>query len=428
MSFSNIPLRFAAADHRRQRGRVFGILPADLLRHALVIGRTGAGKTVLLEHLLHEAFMSGLGCGLLDPHGDLVERLLERVPRHRLNDVVLFDPADRTSPPGLNLLEHVPPDARPRIASGVLSVFRKVFHEFWGPRLEHVFRNCLLALLDVPGSTLLSVMRLLVDEQYRTRILAQVQDPVVRFYWTHEWPLYPKSFLPEVISPVQNKLGAALTNPLLRNILGQPTSTIRGSEIMDDGRIFLTRLAKGLIGEEASVLLGAILVAHFQLAAYARAAVPESERRPFVLFIDEFASFVTPSFTEILAEARKFGLGLVLAHQYLDQLDPALRPAVLGNVGSLMVFRVSAHDAETLEPEFAPEFRAADLADLGSHQLALRLSVEGAMSHPFTATTLPPLPVAPDEGHAALIRRISAERYGRPRARVERAVKRELGA
>ncbi len=419
------PLLFAKTDHRASH-RVFGIFPDDLLRHVYVVGKTGAGKTALLEHLVLAEIRAGRGCAVLDPHGDLAARLLDLIPRRRLNDVVLLDPSDADHPIGLNVLEQVPYEHRPLVASGVLAVFRKVFSEFWGPRLEHVFRNCLLALLDVRGGTLLGVLRMLVEERYREIIVAQVRDPIVRFYWTTEFPTYPRNFLPEVVAPVQNKVAAVLTSPILRNIIGQHRTAFSPRTIMDEGKILIANLAKGRIGEDASALLGAILVSKFQLAAYSRATVPEAQRRPFTIYVDEFPSFVTRSFGELLAEARKYGLALVLAHQHLGQIDDALRAAVLGNVGTIVCFRLGGEDAKTLGSEFSPEFSAEDLTRLSRYQIALRLSVEGSTSHPFTAVTLPPHGDAEREGHADTIRRVSRERYGRPRVAVEAAVMRQL--
>ncbi|MDB4928255.1 MAG: hypothetical protein JWM10_739 [Myxococcaceae bacterium] len=420
------PLLFAAVDHRHQRGRVFGIRPADLSRHLYAIGRTGTGKSTVLERLIVAQVRAGHGIGLLDPHGDLAERVLDLVPRHRTNEVVLFDPADIEHPVGLNLLEHGELRHRPLVVSAILSVFRKVFADFWGPRLESVLRNTLFALLEVRGSTLLGVMRMLGDERYRARVTSQLRDPVVRFYWTHEFMAYPKAFLAEVVSPAQNKVAAVLTNPLLRNIVGQHTSTLSCAEAMNAGRIFIANLSKGRIGEDASALLGSILLTRFQLAAYGRADQPIEARRPFTLYIDEFASFTTPSFGQLLAEARKYRLGLVLAHQYLGQLDDDLRRAVMGNVGTLIAFQLGAEDAETLGREFRPEFSADDLTRLAPHQIALRLGVDGSMSRPFTALTLPPLTVEARSARATTIRLASQERYGRPRPCVEADIANQL--
>ncbi len=419
------PIPFAAVDHRRLCGRVFGILPTDLLRHIWVLGKTGMGKSVLLEHLLVGLIRRGEGCALIDPHGDLAERVLDLVPSHRLNEVVLLDAADDQHPLGWNPLECHDPRARPLVAAGVLGTFRKVFSEFWGPRLEHVFRNTLLALLEVEGTTLLGVVRMLVDENYRARIVARVHDPLVRFYWTREFPAYGASFSAEVVAPVQNKVAAVLTSPLLRNILGQKRSTVTAGEIMDNRRIFIANVAKGRIGEDASAMLGAVLTASFQLAAYARASMPPAVRTPFTLMIDEFASFVSESFAELLAESRKYGLGLVLSHQYLAQLDGGLHAALLGNAGTLIAFRLGADDAKVIGEEFAPEVEPRDLVRLDRYHVALRLAVHGVSTRAFTATTQPP--AAELVGRAATIRAISNERYGRPQAQVVEEIARELG-
>lgn len=418
-------IAFAAIDHRIRRGRVLGIKPADLSRHVYVVGKTGVGKTALLENLALAEIRAGRGVGVIDPHGDLAERLLQLIPRSRTNDVVLFDPADAAYPVGLNLLDDAAGDRRPLVASVVLSVFRKTFSEFWGPRLEHVFRNALLAVLERRDATLLQVLRMLVEERYRERVVEKVTDPVVRHYWVEEFSRYPASFAAEVVAPVQNKLGAALSSPVLRNILGQHRSGFDARTIMDKRHILITNLAKGRIGEDASTLLGAILVAQFQLAAYARADAPVTGRTGFTLYVDEFPSFVTTAFGELLSEARKYGLALVLAHQHLGQLPEGLRRAVLGNVGTLITFRLGAEDAVELAPEFEPELSAGNLTRLGRHQIALRLSVDGMMTPPFTALTLPP-----DHGHgplgvarAAIIRSTSRERYSRARSAVEQLVK-----
>jgi hypothetical protein len=424
---TNPLISFAKVDHRTGQGRVFGIRERDLLRHVYVLGKTGTGKSVLLERLLLSVIRQGGGCALLDPHGDLAEKLLDFIPRHRVNDVVLFDPADQEFPVGMNLLENTIPERRALIASGALSVFRKVYAEYWGPRMEHVFRNTLLALLDVRGSTLLSVPRMLVEERFRTAIVRQVKDPVVRFFWTREFPLYPKPFLAEVVAPVENKVMALLASPALRHIVGQHTSTVSPRAIMDEGQILIANLSKGKLSEDASALLGAVLVTKFELAAYSRADLPERDRKPFVFILDEFASFVTDSFQSILSEGRKYGLSLVLAHQHLGQLGEELRRAVIGNAGTLVTFRLGAEDAELLAPEYLPELEAYDLTRLARHQIAIRLMVDGLMTAPFTAVTLPPAPDEEQEGHAALIRRVSRERYGVSVSRVKHMVEHQLG-
>lgn len=403
------PIPFAAVDHRFQRGRVFGIQPADLLRHVHVLGKTGMGKSVLLEHLFLGLVARGEGCGLIDPHGDLADRVLDLIPRHRTNDVVLLDAADLDQPVSLNPLDYRSPRERLLVVPGVLGVFQKVFHEFWGPRMEHVFRCSLLALLDTEEPTLFCVLRMLVEDAYRAKVVARINDPIVLHYWTREFPAYGAAFAAEVVAPVQNKVAAVLTSPVLRGILAQGRSTFRAQEVMDHGRIFIAKVAKGEIGEHASAMLGAVLTTAFQLAAYARAARPPADRRPFTLLIDEFASFSTRSFGELLAEARKYGLGLVLSHQYLAQLDDELRAAVMGNAGTTIAFRLGADDATAVGEEFRPEVDASTLTQLDRHQIALRLAVQGVSTPAFTATTL--APVADLVGHGDIIRRVSAERY-----------------
>lgn len=398
------PLLFATCDHRSRAGRVFGIRPADLLRHVYIIGKTGAGKSVLLETLAVAQIERGHGVGVIDPHGDLAERVLAAIPRRRKNDLVHVDPADPGCDVALNLLEHRPNENPALIASGVLGVFRKVFSEFWGPRLEHVFRNCVLALLATRSPTLMCVLRMLVEARFRESVVRQVTDPVVRFFWTEEFPKYPAAFVAEMVSPVQNKVAAVLTDATLRRVLDRPRSTFSCAKIMDRGGILVANLSKGRLGDTASALLGAILVSKFQQAAYARAAAPADDRRPFTLYVDEFPNFVTQSFGELMAEARKYGLGLVLAHQHLGQLDDGLRRAVLGNAGTLIAFRLGAEDAEVLAGEFEPEMTAHDLTRLAEHQIAVRLCVDGVTSVPFTARTLAPRRTGNDCDDAETIR------------------------
>ncbi|MBI5511436.1 MAG: type IV secretion system DNA-binding domain-containing protein [Deltaproteobacteria bacterium] len=418
-------LPLGAIDARLQRGRVFGIREADLLRHVHVLGRTGVGKSALLERLAMGAIERGMGLALIDPHGDLAERVLDQVPTSRTNDVVVLDAGEELRPLGWNLLEHVAARDRARVVSGVVGIFKKVFFESWGPRLEHVLRNTLLALLEVPDATLLSALRMLVDDAFRTRVIARVEDPLVKFFWTREFAQYPRTFLAGVIAPVQNKLAAALTSTHLRAILGQHRSTTTAGEILRKRRVFIANVAKGVVGEQASAMLGAVLTTSFQLAAFERARVAPAERHPFLLVADEFQSFVTKSFAELLAEARKYGLGLVLAHQHLAQLDEGLTSALLGNCGTLVTFRVGAEDAGLLAREFSPELDAEDLVRLDRYQIALRLAVDGLTTRPFTATTLPP--VGEVHGRAELLRRLSRERYGRDRARVDAEVVEDLG-
>lgn len=380
-------LPFAVVNHRLHKGRRFGIKPPDLLRHVWVLGKTGMGKSTLLETLFVAQMDAGHGAGLLDPHGDLAERIVARIPRHRRNDLLVIDPAARGTRPSLNLVGYREPSDRPFAAAAALSVLRKTFDASWGPRTEHVLRNALLALLDVPRSTLGGVLQLVGDERFRGMALRHVRDPLVRAFWETEFASLPPAFRAEVIAPVQNKVGALLSNPIIRAHVDQPKAMLSFRDLMDRERLVVANLSKGRIGEDASGFLGSLILGAFQVAAYSRASVPPGQRAPFTLYVDEFPRFVTPSFAELLAESRKFGMGLVLANQNLAQLDPVLRGALLGNAGTLIVFRLSADDALELEPEFGPELRAHDLARLGRHDVALKLAVDGVTSDPFTATT-----------------------------------------
>ncbi len=404
-------LPFAVVNHRLHRGRRFGIKPGDLLRHAWVLGKTGMGKSTLLETLIVAQMDAGHGAGLIDPHGDLAERVIGRLPRHRRNDLLVIDPAAPGPKPSLNLVGYTEPSERPFAAAAALSVLRKTFDASWGPRTEHVVRNALLALLDVPRSTLGGVLGLVGDERFREMALHHVRDPLVRAFWEAEFASLPPAFRAEVIAPVQNKVGALLSNPIIRAHVDQPKAMLSFRDLMDRERLVVANLSKGRIGEDASGFLGSLILGAFQVAAYSRASVPLADRVPFTLYVDEFPRFVTPSFAELLAESRKFGMGLVLANQNLAQLDPVLRGALLGNAGTLIVFRLSADDALELEPEFAPELLAHDLARLGRHDVALKLAVDGVTSDPFTATMAgvaePPVrtvpPGGPDRGDSMLV-------------------------
>lgn len=417
-------LPFAKLDHRLGRDRVVSIRANDLGRHLAIVGRSGEGKSVLIEHLLLGEIRAGRGVSLLDPHGDLAERILERIPKHRRNDVVVFDPADVGSSPSLNPLDarDIPSEL---VVSGVLSVFRKTFADAWGPRTEHLCRHILQALIDVPQTTLLSASRMLTDAAYRDRIVERVKDPLVQTFWTKEFATWPKAFLAEVQAPLQNKLGAFLTHPILRAVLGQPHSSIRLETIMDSSQIFVANLSKGRLGEDGSSLLGSLILSLIQLAAFRRANTPPDKRRPFTVYVDEFPSFATDAFAGFLEESRKYNVAMVLAWQHAEQLHAELRGAVLGNVGSLIVFRVRAQDGEELALELGPGFTPHDLASLGRHQIALKIAIDGVTSPAFTAVTLPP-----EDGDSTtrdVVKRLSRERYTRSTRDVDALMKAGLG-
>ena len=353
-----------------------------------VIGKTGTGKSTLIETLIRQDIDSPQGFALLDPHGDLVEKVLAGMPDKRKEDLIYFNVPDRTEPLGFNPLERVPAAKRALAASGLLEAFKKIWSEFWGPRTEHILRNALLALLDQPQATLADIQRLLEDQSYRKNAVERVANAQVRHFWLKEYEGYTKRFQTEAIAPIQNKVGAFLAHPILNSILNQARSAFDVRQVMDEGRILLVNLAKGRIGEDAASLLGALLVTSLSIAALNRAEVIEEERRDFYVYLDEFHTFTTLSLATMLSELRKYHVGLILAHQYLRQLDPQVREAILGNIGTFISFRVGVSDALILEREFSPEISALDLMRLPNYHIYLKLMVEGVVSSPFSGQTL----------------------------------------
>lgn len=386
---ANKVTKFAITNYRDIR-RVFGIKQKNRRGHMYIIGKTGTGKSTLIENMVISDIKDGHGVALIDPHGDLAENVLAFVPEHRIKDVIYFNPQDIEHPIAFNPLEKVSVEHRHLIASGLISVFKKVWSEFWGPRLEHILRNTLLTLLDCPNTTLLDIPKLLTIKEMRRRALQYITNPSVRDFWTHEFEKYSLRFQTETIAPILNKVGMFLTSPLLRNIVGQKESSFDIRKIMDEGKILIVNLSKGKIGEDNCALLGAMMVSKIQLAAMSRADIPESERRSFYLYVDEVHNFATLSFADILSEARKYALHLVLAHQYIEQLDERIRAAVFGNVGTLISFRVGATDAQYLAKEFKPTFNETDLVNLGNYDIYLKLMIDGITSKPFSARTLEP--------------------------------------
>ena len=381
-------ISYFARTNFRNQGQLFGIRQADRRSHMYVIGKTGTGKSTLLETLARQDIAAGRGLALLDPHGDLVEKLLPVALEKRSGDLVYLDAADTAHPMGFNPLERVAPEKRALAASGLLEVFKKLWFDSWGPRLEHLLRNTLLALLEQPEATLADASRLLSDPAFRKEVASRVANPHVRSFWLREYEAYPARFRAEVIAPLQNKVGAFLSNPLVCRIVTQPQSSFDLGEIMDEGKVFLVNLAKGKIGEDTAALLGALLVSRIGFMAMSRARRPETERRDFFCYLDEFQTYTTLSLATMLSELRKYRVSLILAHQYFAQLDEAVREAVLGNAGTLVAFRVGPSEAEILEQEFEPVFRAADLLSLPNHHIYLKLMIDGQVSKPFSAETL----------------------------------------
>jgi hypothetical protein len=384
-----LPMLILGTDYIR--GEPVGIREEHLLRHFYLIGKTGSGKSTVLSHVLREWFKAGNGGALIDPHGDLVKEVLGSLPRKRHQDILLFDPADREFPVAWNPLFRVPEERRTVVAQGLVSAFKSVWHESWGPRMEYILVNALRLLLDAEQESLLGLQRLLTDDGYRNWLLRQCQDSIVVRFWKEEFGAWDGRFRREAVAPVQNKIGQFMQDPVIRNILGQRKSRVDLRFLMDRKRIILVSLSKGLIGEESANLLGSLLVSSIHEAALSRGDIPETERVPFLLAVDEFHNFTTRTFASSLAEVRKYGLGLVLSHQYLGQLSPEVRNAVLGNVGSTLVFKVGGHDALILTTEMGEGWPAERLADLGTFQACFR-AARGQASVPLLIRTQPPAP------------------------------------
>jgi hypothetical protein len=389
-----------------------------------MLGKTGTGKSTLLRNLILQDIAAGEGVGVIDPHGDLAEEILDHIPPWRTDHVVYFNPADQDFPIGLNLLHAVPQERRHLVRSGVVGAFKNIWRDSWGPRLEYILSAAIAALLDAENATILGIPRMLVDDDYREWVVKQVKDPIVRAFWRDEFAAYDKRFRNEAIAPVQNKVGQLLMTAPLRNILGQVRSRIEPRFIMDHQRIFVANLSKGKLGEDAANLIGALLVNEFQLAALSRADTPETERRDFFLSIDEFHNFSTDSFVTILSEARKYRLCLTLSHQYIEQLDADLWPAVVGNVGSLFSFRVGEHDAQILEREFGGGYTAGQFSSLANREVLVKLLDDGIYSEPFLGRTLAPW--GQSHGRRDNLIKHSRERFSMPKDVVQSKINRWL--
>ncbi|MBU1037007.1 type IV secretion system DNA-binding domain-containing protein [Patescibacteria group bacterium] len=418
---------FAQTNFRKQAVN-FGIKKDDRRRHMYVLGKTGMGKTNLLETMIIQDIQEGKGVAVVDPHGELAEKIIRFVPPHRINDVIYFNPADMDYPIAFNVLEKVTVEHRHLVASGLLGVFQKIWADSWGPRLEYVLNNAILALLEYPDSTLLGIMKMLVDKEFRKKVMKKITDPVVKSFWIDEYSKYPDRFQAEAIAPIQNKVGRFLSSSMMRNIVGQVKSSIDIRKIMDEKKILILNLSKGRIGEDNSSLLGSMIVTKIQLATMSRVEIPEKERNDFYLYVDEFQNFATESFANILSEARKYRLNLIMAHQYILQLSETVRAAVFGNVGSIICFRVGAEDAEFLVKEFTPRFDETDLVNLSKYTIYLKLMIEGLSSEPFSATTLPPLSSPENaEETAEKIINSTRERYATKRQIIEEKIIRWSG-
>ncbi len=416
----------------RNQKRKFGIKRDDRRRHFYVIGKTGMGKTALIQNMMVQDVLNGEGFGFVDPHGEAAEELLDFIPPERINDVVYFNPADVSHAIGFNVLEQVDKDKRHLVASGLMGIFKKIWPDVWSARMEYILNNTVLALLEYPNSTMLGINRMMADKHYRKKVIRKVSDPMVRSFWENEFGRYSEQFAVEATAAIQNKVGQFISAPLIRNIVGQVNSTIDMREIMDDGKILILNLSKGRIGEDNAKLLGGLLVTKLQLAAMSRVDIPEQERKDFFLYIDEFQNFATKSFVTILSEARKYRLALVLAHQYISQLEEdekvghSMRDAVFGNVGTIVSFRVGSEDAEVLEKEFTPGIYPEDFINLPKYNVYVKLMIDGISGKPFSAETLPP-PEPPVESEKEKIIRVSKERYAVSRETIEEKLSRWLG-
>ncbi len=412
---------FGETDSRGKRVK-FGIKAKDRTRHVYVIGKTGMGKSTLLENMAIQDLRNGEGMAFLDPHGKTAELLLEYVPPERIKDVVYFAPFDTAHPISFNVMEDVGSDKRHLVVSGLMSAFKKLFgEESFSDRMQYMLQNTILALLEYPGATMLGINRMLTDKVYRNKIVANVTDSATKAYWTQEFANYTERFAAEATPAILNKIGQFTSNPLIRNIIGQSKSSFDFRKIMDEGKIMIINLSKGRVGEANANLLGSMLITKIYLAAMSRADINDRDLKKlpnFYLYVDEFQSFANESFADILSEARKYKLNLTIAHQYIEQMSEEVRAAVFGNVGTMIVFRVGAFDAEVLEKEFMPQFTKEDLVNLGMFQVYLKLMIDGVSSSPFSATSIPPYP-EPVISYRSEIIENSRKQFAEIRAQVE---------
>lgn len=424
-------INFFAKTNFRNKQVPFGIKTDDRRRHMYLIGKTGMGKTTMMENMAIQDIRNGNGVCFIDPHGDSIRKILDYIPNDRINDVIYFNPADLEHPIAFNILEAVDSKYKHLVASGLMGVFTKIWASMWSSRMEYILNNTILALLDSPGNTMLGIVRMYVDKKYRKKIVDSIKDPMVKAFWLEEFANYAEKYRTEAVAPIQNKVGQFLSSAIIRNIVGQPKSTIDLREIMDGQKILLLDLSKGKVGEDNSELLGSMIITKLQLAALSRVDIEETDRKDFYLYVDEFQNFVTDSFATILSEARKYRLNLTMGHQYIGQLMPEgntkMRDAVFGNVGTMVVFRVGAADAEYLETEFEPSFTPNDIVNIPKYNIILKLMINGMTSDPFTATS-----IQVDEnwytGNGEKVIKVSRERYANPVAEVEDKINRWMGA
>lgn len=406
----------------------FGMWPSDRRRHVYIIGKTGMGKSTLLENMIIDDILKDRWVAVIDPHGDLAEAVIGHIPKSRTNQTIIFDPSDTNWPIAFNMLEDVIPEHRPLVASGLVGIFKKIFWDSWGPRLEHILRNTVLALLEYPNTTLISIPLMLTSEVYRAKVVNKIKDPVVKKFWTGEFAKMAPNQKVEAAGPILNKVGQFLSSSILRNVLWQPKNSFSVRWAMDNGKIIIVNLSKGKIGEDASSLLWAMMVTKFQMDAMSRADIPEHERKDFYLYVDEFQNFATDSFATILSEARKYKLNLVMANQYIDQMQESVRGAVFWNVWSIVSFQVWYHDASILKEVFSGEVLEEDLMNLSKYDIYLKQLIDGMPSNIFSAGTFAPHPKEDEVFQARYekILKVSREKYSKPRSSVEARINKTL--
>lgn len=418
---------FGATDTRGKR-IPFGLKSKDRTKHMYVIGKTGMGKSTLLENMAIQDIRNGEGLAFIDPHGSTADKLLEYVPENRINDVVYFAPFDLDQPIAFNVMEDVGYDKRHLVVSGLMATFKKIWQDAWSARMEYILSNTLLALLEYPDATLLGVNRVYTDKAYRKKVVDNIKDPTVKDFWMREFAGYTERYLSEALPPIQNKIGQFTSNPLIRNIIGQPKSSFDIRELMDQKKIIIINLSKGQVGETNMRLLGSMITTRIFLAAMSRADLSSASINQlpnFYFYVDEFQNFANETFAEILSEARKYKLNLIIAHQYVEQMEEEVRAAVFGNVGTTVAFRVGPFDAEVLETVFSPAFLKEDLVNLGFAQIYLSLMIDGVGSRPFSAVTIPPIE-PPRRTFKQEVIAASRENFGNLRSQVEETLLKEL--
>jgi len=401
---------FAKTFFKNQEG-IFGIKDKDRLRHIWTVGKTGTGKSTMIANMVIDDLKKDRGVGVIDPHGDLCDDVLEYIPSHRINDCIYFNPADRDFPIVLNPLEVTNREEAELVVSGLMAIFTKVWANVWSARMEYILRNAFMTLAEIPNTTLEDVLKILASQSFRNKIVSKIKDQTLVHFWKEEFDQMPEKFQKEAIAPIQNKVGQFVTSPLIRRIIGKPKSTVSLDSIMDEGKILIANLSQGRLGEDNAALLGAMLITKFQLAAMRRVDKPKEERKPYYLYVDEFQNFATSSFIKVLSEARKFGFALTLANQYMAQIPPEVQKAILGNAGTLISFGIGAEDASVLNKEFGEVFSQNDLVNLQNFQIAIKLMIDGFTSRPFLAHTLP-LPASRNQNREKVIR-VSRERWTR---------------